>query len=110
MLVGINIMSAFLYFYTLIYMSEYLEFTRCFSSLWFFNFFVLSLVITYNYFQLFVGFEGVILYGALLKGFCYKRLQAFKSALQVFVMDKVDQLKIIWWLLKNLKICKCITS
>jgi proton-translocating NADH-quinone oxidoreductase chain L len=99
MLMVITSISALVHLYALSYMSEDPHKSRFFACLSLFTFFMLMLVTANNYFQLFVGWEGVGLCSYLLITFWYTRLQANKSALQALVVNKVGDLALVLALL-----------
>ena len=99
MLVVITSISALVHLYAVSYMSEDPHQPRFFGCLSLFTFFMLMLVTADNYFQLFVGWEGVGLCSYLLITFWYTRLQANKSALQALVVNKVGDLALVLALL-----------
>ena len=99
MLVVITSISALVHLYALSYMSEDPHQPRFFGCLSLFTFFMLMLVTADNYFQLFVGWEGVGLCSYLLITFWYTRLQANKSALQALVVNKIGDLALVLALL-----------
>ena len=99
MLVVITSISALVHLYAVSYMSEDPHQPRFFACLSLFTFFMLMLVTADNYFQLFVGWEGVGLCSYLLITFWYTRLQANKSALQALVVNKVGDLALVLALL-----------
>lgn len=99
MLVVITVISALVHLYAFSYMQEDPHLPRFFACLSLFTFFMLVLVTADNYFQLFVGWEGVGLCSYLLITFWYTRLQANKSALQALVVNKVGDVALVLALL-----------
>ena len=99
MLVVITVISALVHLYAFSYMHEDPHLPRFFACLSLFTFFMLLLVTADNYFQLFVGWEGVGLCSYLLITFWYTRLQANKSALQALVVNKVGDVTLVLALL-----------
>lgn len=95
MLVVITVISALVHLYAFSYMHEDPHLSRFFACLSLFTFFMLMLVTADNYFQLFVGWEGVGLCSYLLITFWYTRLQANKSALQALVVNKVGDVTLV---------------
>jgi proton-translocating NADH-quinone oxidoreductase chain L len=95
MLVVITSISALVHVYAFSYMAKDSHVQRFFACLSLFTFFMLMLVIADNYFQLFVGWEGVGLCSYLLITFWYTRAQANKSALQALVVNKVGDLALV---------------
>lgn len=99
MLLVITSVSGLVHLYATSYMSADPHLSRFFACLSLFTFFMLMLVTAENYFQLFVGWEGVGLCSYLLITFWYTRLQANKSALQAVVVNKVGDLALVLALL-----------
>jgi len=99
MLLVITSVSGLVHLYATSYMSADPHLARFFACLSLFTFFMLMLVTAENYFQLFVGWEGVGLCSYLLITFWYTRLQANKSALQAVVVNKVGDLALVLALL-----------
>jgi len=95
MLVVITSISGLVHLYATSYMDADPHKSRFFSCLSLFTFFMLMLVTAENYFQLFVGWEGVGLCSYLLITFWYTRLQANKSALQAVVVNKVGDFALV---------------
>jgi len=95
MLLVITSVSGLVHLYATSYMSADPHKSRFFSCLSLFTFFMLMLVTAENYFQLFVGWEGVGLCSYLLITFWYTRLQANKSALQAVVVNKVGDFALV---------------
>jgi NADH-ubiquinone oxidoreductase chain 5 len=89
MLLVITLVSGLVHLYATSYMSADPHLCRFFSCLSLFTFFMLALVTAENYFQFFVGWEGVGLCSYFLITFWYTRLQANKSALQAVMVNKV---------------------
>lgn len=99
MLLVITSVSCLVHLYATSYMGNDPHQSRFFSCLSLFSFFMLMMVTAENYFQLFVGWEGVGLCSYLLITFWYTRLQANKSALQAVVVNKVGDLALVLALL-----------
>jgi NADH:ubiquinone oxidoreductase subunit 5 (subunit L)/multisubunit Na+/H+ antiporter MnhA subunit len=99
MLIVVTSVSSLVHLYATSYMEADPHKSRFFSCLSLFTFFMLMLVTAENYFQLFVGWEGVGLCSYLLITFWYTRLQANKSALQAVVVNKVGDLTLVFALL-----------
>jgi len=62
---------------------------RFMSYLSLFTFFMLILITGDNFFQLFLGWEGVGLCSYLLISFWFTRLQANKSAIKAIIVNKI---------------------
>ena len=96
--------SWLVHIYATSYMATDPHLSRFLACLSFFTFFMLVLVTADNYFQLFVGWEGVGLCSYLLINFWYTRIQANKAALQALVVNKVGDFFLalaVMWLLIN---------
>ncbi len=89
MILVVTSISWLVHIYATSYMSEDPHLSRFLACLSLFTFFMLVLVTADNYFQLFVGWEGVGLCSYLLINFWYTRIQANKAALQALVVNKV---------------------
>jgi NADH-quinone oxidoreductase subunit L len=85
----VNIVSAIVHFYSIGYMRHDKNANRftCYLSL--FTFFMLLLVSSNNFLQLFVGWEGVGLCSYLLIGFWYQKDSANRAAVKAFVVNRV---------------------
>ena len=68
---------------------------RFLSYISLFTFFMLMLVTADNFIQLFLGWEGVGLCSFLLISFWFSRIQAVKSALKAFVINRIGDLGLI---------------
>jgi NADH-quinone oxidoreductase subunit L len=82
--------SLIVHIYSYGYMYEDLSKTRFFSYLSLFTFFMLILICSNNFIQMFIGWEGVSLSSYLLINFWYLRLQANKSALKAFFINRIS--------------------
>jgi proton-translocating NADH-quinone oxidoreductase chain L len=89
MIVVVTSISALVHVYATSYMTTDPHLPRFLAFLSLFTFFMLLLVTASNYFQLFVGWEGVGLASYLLISFWHQRVQASKAALQALVVNKV---------------------
>jgi proton-translocating NADH-quinone oxidoreductase chain L len=102
MIVVVTSISWLVHIYATSYMATDPHLSRFLACLSFFTFFMLVLVTADNYFQLFVGWEGVGLCSYLLINFWYTRIQANKAALQALVVNKVGDFFLalaVMWLL-----------
>jgi len=84
--------SWIVHFYSLDYMRYDSELYRFLSYLSLFSFFMVFLISSNNYLQLFVGWEGVGLCSYLLINFWYTRIQANKAALKAMLVNRVSDL------------------
>lgn len=89
MLVLVNSVSALVHIYSIGYMShdKHPQRFMCYLSL--FTFFMLMLVTSNNFVQLYLGWEGVGLCSYLLIGFWYKKDSANKAAMKAFIVNRV---------------------
>ena len=87
--------SLLVHFYSSGYMLGDPHIPRFMSYLSLFTFFMLILVTSDNFLQLFLGWEGVGLCSYLLVGFWFTRVQAGKSANKAIVINKVGDLSLI---------------
>jgi NADH-quinone oxidoreductase subunit L len=78
--------------YSIGYMHDDEAFTRFFSYLNLFVFFMLLLVLGSNYLVLFTGWEGVGLCSYLLIGFWFKNPAYSKAANKAFIMNRIGDL------------------
>ena len=81
--------SALVHIYSTGYMSHDPHQPRFMSYLSLFTFFMLMLVTSDNFLQLFFGWEGVGLCSYLLINFWFTRLQANKSAIKAMIVNRV---------------------
>ena len=89
MLVVVTVVSCAVHFYSIGYMSHDPSIPRFFSYLSLFTFFMLMLVTSDNFLQLFFGWEGVGLASYLLIGFWYEKPSANAAAIKAFLVNRV---------------------
>ena len=89
MLCVVLTVSTLVHIYSSEYMSTDPHLPRFMSYLSLFTFFMLILVTSDNFMQLFLGWEGVGLCSYLLISFWFTRLQANKSAIKAIIMNKI---------------------
>nr|AER54448.1 NADH dehydrogenase subunit 5 [Cassiopea andromeda] len=89
MVVIVNIISLLVHIYSTSYMSGDPHAIRFMGYLSLFTFFMLILVTSQNYLQLFIGWEGVGLCSYLLINFWYSRIQANKAAIKAMLINRV---------------------
>ena len=89
MLVVVTVVSCAVHFYSIGYMHHDPSVPRFFSYLSLFTFFMLMLVTSNNFLQLFFGWEGVGLASYLLIGFWYKKPSANAAAIKAFLVNRV---------------------
>lgn len=90
MLLIITSISFLVHFYSLGYMSHDPYILRFVSYLSLFTFFMIFLVSADNFFQLFLGWEGVGLCSYLLINFWYTRILANKAALKAMIVNRIS--------------------
>jgi len=84
--------SSLVHLYSTGYMSHDPHQSRFMSFLSLFTFFMLMLITSDNFLQLFLGWEGVGLCSYLLINFWFTRIQANKSAIKAMVVNRVGDL------------------
>jgi len=89
MLIVVTSISTLVHLYSCEYMSHDPHISRFMSYLSFFTFFMLILVTSDNFIQMFVGWEGVGLCSYLLINFWFTRLQANKAAIKAMLVNRV---------------------
>jgi len=89
MLIVVTTVSAVVHVYSVGYMHHDPSNPRFFSYLSLFTFFMLMLVTSDNFIQLFLGWEGVGLCSYLLIGFWYDRPSANAAAIKAFIVNRV---------------------
>lgn len=92
MLIVITFISMLVHIYSISYMNEDPHIIRFMSYLSLFTFFMLILVTSDNFLQLFVGWEGVGLCSYLLINFWFTRIQANKAAIKAMVVNRIGDL------------------
>jgi proton-translocating NADH-quinone oxidoreductase chain L len=89
MLIVVTIVSSLVHLYSIAYMGEDPHLPRFMSYLSLFTFFMLMLVTSDNFIQMFFGWEGVGLASYLLINFWFTRIQANKSAIKAMLINRV---------------------
>lgn len=89
MCVLVTCISLFVHLYSTSYMSHDPHKSRFMSYLSLFTFFMLMLINSDNFLQLFFGWEGVGLCSYLLINFWFTRLQANKSAIKAMIINRI---------------------
>lgn len=92
MLIVITTISLCAHLYSIEYMGSDPHQTRFMSYLSLFTFFMVILVTSDNFYQLFLGWEGVGICSYLLINFWFTRLQANKSALKAMFTNKISDI------------------
>jgi NADH-ubiquinone oxidoreductase chain 5 len=98
MLFVITFISSLVHLYSLEYMESDPHLIRFMSYLSLFTFFMLILVTSNNFLQMFVGWEGVGLSSYLLINFWYTRIQANKAAIKAMLVNRVGDYAILFGL------------
>lgn len=107
MLIVVNTVSLCVHMYSSGYMEEDPNLSRFMSYLSLFTFFMLILITSNNFVQMFVGWEGVGLASYLLINFWYTRIQANKSAVKAMIVNRIGDfglvlgIAIIFYFLKH---------
>jgi NADH-quinone oxidoreductase subunit L len=89
MVAMVTLVSAMVHVYSVGYMAHDKSVPRFMSYLSLFTFFMLMLVTSNNFVQLFFGWEGVGLCSYLLIGFWYDRPTANAAAIKAFVVNRI---------------------
>jgi NADH-quinone oxidoreductase subunit L len=89
MVLLITVISFFVHLYSVGYMENDPHISRFMGYLSLFTFFMLVLVSSSNFFQLFIGWEGVGLCSYLLINFWYNRILANKAALKAMIINRI---------------------
>ncbi|AIL65955.1 NADH-quinone oxidoreductase subunit L [Rickettsiales bacterium Ac37b] len=89
MLVVVTVVSFLVHVYSVGYMHDDQHKPRFMSYLSLFTFFMLMLVTSDNFLQLFLGWEGVGLCSYLLIGFWYQKNSANLAAMKAFIVNRV---------------------
>ena len=92
MMVVVSFVSLMVHIYIVGDMAEDDGYQRFFSYIALFTFFMLMLVMSNNFLQLFFGWEGVGLVSYLLIGFWYKKPSASFAGMKAFVVNRVGDL------------------
>ncbi|MDD9331079.1 MAG: NADH-quinone oxidoreductase subunit L [Wolbachia sp.] len=95
MLIVITNVSLVVHLYSVGYMENDKSKSRFFSYLSLFTFFMIVLVVSDNFVQLFFGWEGVGLCSYLLIGFWFQKYSANNSAIKAFVVNRVGDLALL---------------
>ncbi|MDC0865029.1 NADH-quinone oxidoreductase subunit L [Rickettsiaceae bacterium] len=91
----VTTVSAVVHIYSLGYMADDKNLPKFLSYLSLFTFFMLSLVSSDNFLQLFFGWEGVGLCSYLLIGYYYQKDSANNAAIKAFVVNRVGDFAFI---------------
>lgn len=99
MLLVVLSISMLVHLYSSEYMSHDPHLSRFMSYLSLFTFFMLILVTSDNFIQMFLGWEGVGFCSYLLINFWFTRLQANKAAIKAMLVNRVSDFAIVLGLL-----------
>mgnify|MGYP000910914283 CR=1 FL=1 len=88
----VTIVSAVVHVYSVGYMAEDKSIPRFMAYLSLFSFFMLMLVSSDNFVQMFFGWEGVGVASYLLIGFWYDRPSACRAAIKAFLVNRVGDI------------------
>jgi proton-translocating NADH-quinone oxidoreductase chain L len=92
MVLMVTFISLLVHLYSLEYMNNDPHLPRFLSYLSLFTFFMLVLIVSDNFLQLFVGWEGVGLCSYLLINFWFSRIQANKAAIKAMLLNKIGDI------------------
>lgn len=92
----VSFISTLVHVYSIEYMATDPHLSRFMSYLSLFTFFMLILVTSDNFVQMFLGWEGVGLCSYLLINFWYTRIQANKAAIKAMVINRIGDLGLIF--------------
>nr|AET13210.1 NADH dehydrogenase subunit 5 [Catostylus mosaicus] len=95
MILVVNSVSFLVHIYSVSYMRGDPHTPRFMGYLSMFTFFMLVLVASQNYLQLFIGWEGVGLCSYLLINFWYGRIQANKAAIKAMLVNRIGDASLI---------------
>jgi len=95
MLFVVCFISSLVHIYSIEYMRYDLNFIRFMSYLSLFTFFMLILVTSDNFVQMFIGWEGVGLSSYLLISFWYTRYLANKAAVKAMLVNRIGDLSLL---------------
>nr|YP_009421316.1 NADH dehydrogenase subunit 5 [Nemopilema nomurai]ASR75159.1 NADH dehydrogenase subunit 5 [Nemopilema nomurai] len=95
MILVVNTVSFLVHLYSTSYMKGDPHTPRFMSYLSLFTFFMLILISSQNYIQLFIGWEGVGLCSYLLVNFWYSRIQANKAAIKAMLVNRIGDAALI---------------
>ncbi len=89
MMITVTFVALLVHIYSIGYMADDDGFQRFFAYMSLFTFAMLLLVTANNFFQLFVGWEGVGLVSYLLIGFWFNKESAAVGSLKAFIVNRV---------------------
>jgi NADH-ubiquinone oxidoreductase chain 5 len=106
MLVVVNSVSVLVHLYSIAYISEDQHLTRFIAYLSLFTFFMLVLVTSNNFIQIFFGWEGIGVSSYLLISFWLGRLQANKASIKAFLFNRVGDAFLALGIISVFALCK----
>ena len=109
MLVVITSVSTLVHLYGVSYMSHDPHVPRFMSYLSIFTFFMVMLVTSDNFLQIFFGWEGVGLASYLLINFWFTRLQASKSSIKAMLMNRIGDIGLALGIMTIFSLCQTIS-
>lgn len=92
MMVVVCIVSAFVHLFSIGYMKDDVRYSRYFAYLGIFTFSMLVIVLTNNFFTMYVGWELVGLSSYLLIGHWYEKKSASDAAIKAFVVNRIGDI------------------
>lgn len=92
MLVVVAIVSSLVHLFSVGYMKGDVRYSRYFAFLGFFTFSMLIIVITNNFFLMYVGWELVGISSYLLIGHWYEKKSASDAAIKAFIVNRIGDL------------------
>lgn len=95
MFLAVTLVSAIVHIYSVEYMRKDQNIHKFLSYLSFFTFFMLLLLCSNNFLQIFIGWEGVGLCSYLLIGYEYERVSACAAAVKAFLVNRVADFSFI---------------
>ena len=95
MLIVVTCISTLVHIYSLEYMKSDPHLIRFMSYLSLFTFFMLILVTSNNFLQMFIGWEGVGLSSYLLINFWFTRIQANKAAIKAMLINRIGDFALL---------------
>jgi NADH-ubiquinone oxidoreductase chain 5 len=104
----ISFISLMVHIYSIEYMKHDPHLPRFMSYLSLFTFFMLILVSSDNFVQMFVGWEGVGLCSYLLINFWHTRIQANKAAIKAMVINRIGDFGLIIGIIFIFVNCKTV--
>jgi NADH-quinone oxidoreductase subunit L len=92
MLVVVTLVSALVHFFSIGYMQGDVRYSRFFAYLGIFTFSMLTIVLTNNFFLIYVGWELVGLSSYLLIGHWYEKRSASDAAKKAFIVNRIGDI------------------